>query len=244
MSVALNAIMYRDSPGALERPRKRERDSISPVPLDDEEENENKRQKNDEEDDEDPLYDEEDEEDQPYSHSGSEDMSEDEGEATGDNRQSPTSNDRTDTIEAKLEKLMLGHKTLKIYCEKLEFGHKTLKRDHEKLELDHEKLKLDHEKLKVEIEIVKLNHESDKEEMNVLIQGLADSIAQLTRAIDWLFGRLRATTKLADAAATVVKSLWKYLRGEEAKPRPARSPTVVSVASFENPNANPKYWAE
>ncbi|CAH0024778.1 unnamed protein product [Clonostachys rhizophaga] len=206
MSVALNAIV----------PGKRERDSISPVPLDDEEENENKGQKKDEEDDEDPLYDEEDEEDQPYGHSGLEDMSEEEGEATGDNRQNPTSNDRMDAMEEKLEKLMLGQETSKLYCEKLEH----------------------------ELGIFKRKYESDNEKKNVLLQRLLDSVAQLTRAINWLFGRLRTNTKLTDAAATVVKALWKYLRGEEAKPRPTRSPAVVSVASFENPDANPEYWAE
>ncbi|CAG9993081.1 unnamed protein product [Clonostachys byssicola] len=253
MSVELNAIVVRDFHGALERPGKRQRHFDSPVLLDDEEENENKRQKKDKED----------HEDQSHGHSGSENMSQEEGEAMGDNRHNPASNDRTDAIEAKLEKLMLGHEKLKLNICKVNFDHEKVKLDIDKVKLDNEKLKfvidkvnlnneklerdidkanLDNEKLKRELEILKLDYKTYKEEINVILQDLLGIVAQLVRATKWLFGRVRATTKLADGAATIVKSLWKWLRGEEAKPRPTRLPAVVSVASFANPDANPEYW--
>ncbi|CAG9941813.1 unnamed protein product [Clonostachys rosea f. rosea IK726] len=243
MSVELNAIVYRDLHGALERPGKRERDSISPVPLYGEEENENKRQKKGEEG-------KEDEEDQSCGHSSSEDMSEEEGEAPGD-RENPASNDRTDALEAKLEKIMLDHERFKLYCETLKLDHEKLKLNNEILKLNdemhklnYETLKIDYETLKTDHEMLKFNYESCKEQNKVRFQGLEGRVSQGTRATNWEFGRLRATTKTAYTAATVVMSLWGGLRKKEAIPRPTRSPAVVSVASFADPGANPGYWSE
>ncbi|VUC23964.1 unnamed protein product [Clonostachys rosea] len=104
-----------------------------------------------------------------------------------------------------------------------------------KLNLNHQNLKRNH---------LKVKHEDLEETTKIRIEGLISSVSQSTRAANWIFDRLHATMKKADAVATVLTSLWADLRQWKAMPRPTRRPAVVNVTSFGNPNANPERWVK